>query len=239
MKKFTLFFAVAFSFVLTSSCVIDDDDDSTNSNDNTTEVVDDTEVDAVDEAAQSGWTDAEIAKANTAANVSSLSKMDKDIILYCNLARLDGAKFWRTYGKANAKGSSSYVSSLERDLSGVSNYPMFIPESSLMDAAAYHANDMQQNNFFDHSSYDGTSFGNRLYSFYEGNAIAENISAGCSTAISVVMQLLVDDGVSSLGHRKNILSSKYTAIGVKSTTHKSWGNITVQDFGDKVIDAMQ
>ena len=238
MKKFSLIFAAAFCLVFnTSSYILNED--NTDINGNSTEVVDNNDVDAVKEALQSGWTDAEIAKANTAAHVSSLSQMDKDIILYCNLARLDGAKFWRTYGKANAKGSSSNVASLERDLSMVRNYPMYIPEASLMKAAAYHANDMSQNNFFDHDSSDGTDFGDRLYSFYDGNAIAENISAGSNTAISVVMQLLIDDGVPSLGHRKNILSSKYTAIGVKSASHRSWGSVTVQDFGDRVINEMQ
>ena len=184
------------------------------------------------------FTDAEIAKANTAANIASLTQMEKDIIFYCNLARLDGSKFWAKYGN-QAKGSTAYVSSLESDLKSVKNLAMLVPEKSLMEAAAYHANDMSKNNFFDHSSSDGTSFGDRVYSFYGGNAIAENISAGMNTAIGVVMQLLVDDGLSSLGHRKNILGSKYVAIGVKTATHKQWRTVTVQDFGDKVITKME
>lgn len=186
----------------------------------------------------SAFTDAEIAKANTAANVSSLSQMEKDIILYCNLARLDGTKFWAEYGK-NAKGSTAYVSSLESDLKATKGLVMLEPEKSLMEAAAYHANDMSRNNFFDHTSSDGTSFGNRVYGFYGGNAIGENISAGMNTAIGVVMQLLVDDGLSSLGHRKNILGAKYKAIGVKTATHSTWRTVTVQDFGDKVITKME
>ncbi|MBQ2096650.1 MAG: hypothetical protein II480_00625, partial [Bacteroidales bacterium] len=63
--------------------------------------------------------------------------------------------------------------------------------------------------------------------------------AGMGTAIGVVMQLLVDDGLSSLGHRKNILGTKYVAIGVKTTTHRQWRTVTVQDFGDKVITKME
>ena len=186
----------------------------------------------------SDFTAEEIAKANTAANIASLSQMEKDIILYCNLARLDGTKFWAKYGD-QAKGSASYVSSLESDLKAVKDLKMLIPEKSLMEAAAYHANDMYRNNFFDHTSSDGTSFGDRVYSYYGGNAIAENISAGMSTALGVVMQLLVDDGVSTLGHRKNILGAKYSAIGIKTGQHKQWRTVTVQDFGDKVITKME
>ena len=185
-----------------------------------------------------GFAEAEIAKANTAAGISSLTQMEKDIILYCNLARLDGTKFWAAYGD-QATGSSAYVSSLVTDLKAISGLAMLEPEKSLMDAAAYHANDMSINNFFEHTSSDGTSFGDRVYGFYDGNAIAENISAGKNTALGVVLQLLVDDGVSSLGHRKNILSSKYKAIGVKTVTHKTWRTVTVQDFGDQVITKMQ
>lgn len=204
--------------------------------DNNSDVVADDNNDETPEV--SGFTKDEIAKANTAADINSLSQMEKDIILYCNLARLDGAKFWEAYG-SNASGSRAYVSSLESDLRAVKNHPMLIPEKSLMEAAAYHANDMSKNNFFDHSSSDGTSFASRVRSYYGGNAIAENISAGMNSALGVVMQLLVDDGLSSVGHRKNILGEQYCAIGVKTASHKQWRSVTVQDFGDKVINKMQ
>ncbi|MBR2104039.1 MAG: CAP domain-containing protein [Bacteroidales bacterium] len=209
-----------------------------NGTNNGTENNSNTENNGTENTNSSAFTEAEIAKANTAANIASLSQMEKDIILYCNLARLDGAKFWAEYG-SNAKGSNAYVSSLESDLKAVKDLAMLVPEKSLMEAAAYHAKDMSDNNFFDHTSSDGTSFGNRVYSFYGGGAIAENISAGMGTAIGVVMQLLVDDGLSSLGHRKNILGTKYVAIGVKTATHSQWRTVTVQDFGDKVITKME
>lgn len=208
------------------------DNNKTDDNQSDNNKTDDNKTDA------KGFTDAEKAQANTAAGISSLTQMEKDIIYYCNLARLDGTKFWAEYG-SQAKGSNGYVSSLEQDLKATSGLSMLEPEKSLMEAAAYHANDMSTNNFFEHSSSDGTSFGDRVYSFYGGNAIAENISAGMNSAIGVVMQLLVDDGLSSLGHRKNILGAKYKAIGVKTATHKTWRTVTVQDFGDRVITKME
>ncbi len=192
-----------------------------------------------DSPTQSQWTDEELAKANTAARCSGLAKVDKDIIFYCNLARLDGAKFWRTYGKSYAKGSASYVNSLERDLMKVKDRPMLVPEASLTRAAEAHASDMLVNDFFDHTSFDGTSFGQRVRSYYKGGFIAENLAAGYNHALSIVMQLLVDDNVPSVGHRKNILNEQYNAVGVNTTVHKTWRNITVMDFGDTVYDNVE
>ncbi|MCR5454313.1 MAG: CAP domain-containing protein [Bacteroidales bacterium] len=247
MKKFLILIGiVALGLIFyAASCLeditTDDENDDTSEavvdNNNGTQTEDNNNSEENNESNQSGFSKAEIAKANTAANVEGLSQMEKDMILYCNLARLDGAKFWEVYGKDNAEGAASYVSSLETDLKEKKDLPMLMPEKSLMVAAAYHANDMSKNNFFSHSSSDGTSFSARVRSYYGGNGIAENISAGVSTALGVVMQLLVDDGVSSLGHRVNILNKSYNAIGVKTASHQSWGSVTVQDFGDQVIDA--
>lgn len=239
MKKtmFLVGFVLSGMMFMSSTCDDNSDDDpKVVIPDNVVPTLNDTDNSNTPDA--KGFTDAEKAKANTAANVGSMSQMDKDIVFYCNLARLNGSKFWAAYGN-QASGSNAYVSSLEDDLKNTSGLAMYEPEKSLMEAAAYHANDMSVNDFFDHDSSDGTDFGDRVYGFYDGNAIAENISAGKNTALGVVLQLLVDDGVSSLGHRKNILSSKYKAIGVKTVTHKTWRSVTVQDFGDQVITRMQ
>ena len=44
------------------------------------------------------------------------------------------------------------------------------------------------------------------YCDWNGN-IAENIDFGCETGRSILCSLMVDDGVSSRGHRKNIFNS--------------------------------
>lgn len=43
------------------------------------------------------WTDAEFRKANTAANASYLSNEEKNIVMYMNLIRIDGEKFYYTF----------------------------------------------------------------------------------------------------------------------------------------------
>jgi len=46
------------------------------------------------------------------------------------------------------------------------------------------------------------------------------------------MALLIDDDVPSRGHRKNILNSKYTQVGVGlATGHATYNRVLVTDFG--------
>lgn len=182
------------------------------------------------------WSAAEASKANTAANVAEMDAEAREVVYLMNLARLDGAKFWNTYVVDNLGGrNNSYVQSLKRDLQAVKNLPMLVPDGGLINAAKYHANDMSKNNFFDHNSSDGTGCFERMNRYYKGGYRGENISSGYNTAIGVVLQLLVDEGVSSLGHRKNILSSNYKAVGVAFATHKSYRYCCVEDFGDNVL----
>ena len=50
------------------------------------------------------------------------------------------------------------------------------------------------------------------------------------TGKDIAMQLLIDHGVKSLGHRKISLSNEYSKIGVSVNTHSQWGICAVIDF---------
>lgn len=58
----------------------------------------------------------------------------------------------------------------------------------------------------------------------------ECCSYGLSNSLEIVLQLLVDEGISSLGHRKICLDSKYHSIGVSIGSHKTYGSMAVLDF---------
>ncbi|HWN68383.1 MAG TPA: CAP domain-containing protein [Haliangium sp.] len=52
----------------------------------------------------------------------------------------------------------------------------------------------------------------------------------------VVIDLFVDDGIDSRGHRKNLLSHRYNVVGVGCAPHKAYGTICVLDFAEGFED---
>jgi uncharacterized protein YkwD len=64
-----------------------------------------------------------------------------------------------------------------------------------------------------------------------GRTIGENLSySGNTSGRSHVIQLLVDEGVPSLGHRYNIFKADFKTAGVGFGVHKNYGLMTCTDF---------
>ena len=61
----------------------------------------------------------------------------------------------------------------------------------------------------------------------------ECCSYGLSNSLEIVLQLLIDEGISSLGHREICLDPKYLSVGVRIGNHKTYGSMTVLDFDFK------
>ena len=181
------------------------------------------------------WTSEQLARANTARNASYLSEQEKQVIFLCNLARMDGALFAATYLAQHTPNDPSnwYIASLYRDLQFVKGRQPLYPDKRLYATAAYHAADMGRNGRTGHTSSDGTDFADRVYGgLGEKTYIAENCSYGYNNdqAINIVVQLLVDANVPSLGHRKNILNPDLSAIGVAIAPHSTYEYMCVMDF---------
>ncbi len=175
-------------------------------------------------------------KANTAKTANYLSNNEKDVILYMNLARLDGNWFIEyVYKKKTSfvsQFSSSYRKSFVKDLKEIKDHPMLKPAKGLTKAARSHAKDMGKIGKIGHNSSDGTSTFVRIKKYAQGGYMAENCQYGHEEAIDIVLDLLIDDGISSLGHRKNILNSNFSYVGVAIEPHKVYGVNCVQDFSD-------
>jgi len=173
--------------------------------------------------------------ANTAKNISYLSQNEKQLIYLHNLVRMDPKLFNNTYVKTfyeknPRKSNSSYAKSLVRDLNNSESQQFLYSNKNLFNAAEFHANDIGKAGTTGHTSTDGSDFGTRLNKFGAKGFMAENCSYGNDDALRIIMQLLIDNNVESLGHRINILNNIYSKIGVAIRPHKKWGANAVLDY---------
>ena len=223
------------SLFLFSSCDETSDTTENNSQEQTDEKQTDDEKKNNSTDDNSVFSSEEISSLNTAANVDYLSDDEKQVILLCNLARYDGSRFRKGYAEPFLNGKSSdAIKSLFSDLEKTKGVQALKPLQAFCNSAASHAEDMGNSGNTGHNSTDGRSMSDRLWKA-NPNAmeIAENCSYGFSKPIEIVMQLLVDDGLTPPGHRNTILSDKYNVIGVAIRQHKTWKYNCVQDFADR------
>ncbi len=184
------------------------------------------------EAIWEQWDQAVIERANTAGNIDYFSEEEKQTVLLMNLARIDGTLFASTfldhYIQSTGMPKNSYVSSLYRNLNSLKELPVLNPVKDLTDIAKGHATKSGQTGHVGHKDMNkrfDPVFGPIYYH------MAENCSYGYDQALDIVLSLLIDDGIKSLGHRKNILNESYNSTGVSIQPHKEYRYNCVIDFG--------
>ena len=92
-------------------------------------------------------------------------------------------------------------------------------DDELRNVARAYSNDMLVRRFFDHTTPDGVSFDERISDRYRHRAriIGENIWSASGYSLGTIHQVaqdIVDDWMSSPGHRENILDPRFTHLGV-------------------------
>lgn len=105
-------------------------------------------------------------------------------------------------------------------------------ENILCDAATWLAEDIVKFKRRGHVASDGSSPVERVKRFgFVGSGVGENISYTEQTAREIVIVWLLDDGVMSRGHRKNILNPNYTKVGVgMHYGEDAFRSVCVMDF---------
>lgn len=242
MKHLAKLFSVVFvlaSLISVAACEPDfctGDPVNNNPEEQTEEPTEESGEQEAESAITKYFSKSQIDAAKTFESADYLTAEEKNVIFYCNLARLDGKAFVEAFLSDLKESQDSYEKSLVDTLVTVKDFPMLVPNKKLSEAAEYHANDIGKAGVVQHESTDGTKTFDRVKRYYQGGYMAENISCGYSDALNIVRQLLIDKGVESLGHRKNILGNKYCRIGVAIREHATYRHCCVQDFSDALGD---
>lgn len=106
-------------------------------------------------------------------------------------------------------------------------------DEDLVKAASFHCEDTGPAGLVGHNSSDGTSMNDRLKRYVKDRMTrGENIDYGNSNAEDIVVSLVVDDGVPSCGHLKNIMKSTFRRAGAAIGPHKQYGFMCTIDFSD-------
>jgi len=184
---------------------------------------------------RSGWN---IANADTARNVYYLSDLEKDVILETNMARSNPKKYAEMYINPNL---GAYAKECYEELIKSESRPVLFPKKGLSQAAKDHVADTGPKGITGHDGTDGSSLSSRISRYGTWNiGASENISYGYNTAREIVLQLLIDDGIESRGHRRNIMDKNSKYVGIAAGTHARSGYryryMCVQDFAVEYTD---
>jgi len=174
------------------------------------------------------------ANPDTARDAYYLSNLEKDIILEINTARKDPKKYAEMYINPNL---GAYAKECYDELVRSESRPMLFPKKGLSQAAKDHVADTGPKGVVGHNGTDGSSMSGRINRYGTwGTGASENISYGYNTAREIVLQLLIDDGVESRGHRRNIMDKNSRYIGVATGPHAIYRYMCVQDFAVDYTD---
>ena len=174
------------------------------------------------------WSPSQLDSANTAKDIDQLSDVEKEAIMYLNLARLYPKQFAQTEAKDYAGAAtmaapknSGYQRSLVNDLLKMKPIARLSFDNSVYAFAKCFAKE---------SGDRGTVGHNRKKCAKPTGFFGECCSYGMKSGKDIVMQLLIDEGLKDLGHRTIILNPAFSKVGLSVAPHKKWNTCTVIDF---------
>jgi hypothetical protein len=98
-------------------------------------------------------------------------------------------------------------------------------------ASADHVKDQGRSGKVGHAGEDQSTPSERVERYGEWKkTVGENISYGSDVPREIVIQLLIDDGVPSRGHRENILNPQFHVAGAAIGPHKEFRHMCVMDL---------
>lgn len=163
------------------------------------------------------WTKEELTKANTLAKITDLTEVEKEAVMYINLARMYPKKFVDIEVKkyqppnqayVNLLEDSPYIESLIDELNELEPTAPYVYDEDLQEFASCFAAEQGASGYMGHKRKKCAA----------GN-YAECCAYDMATGKHIAMQLLIDHDIPSLGHRINCLNPKYSKIGIGVADH--------------------
>jgi uncharacterized protein YkwD len=175
------------------------------------------------------------------ANAPGLEARVLEEVNYARTRPADFARLLRDYrnhpeeGRTSIEGPAALDEAIEF-LERQAPLPPLKADSRLARSAAGYARDQGPQGYTGHVSADGATLGDRVRRQQVWSmSTAEAISYGYENARDVVRQLIVDDGVSSRGHRKVLFDTMLRFAGVGCGPHRIYGAMCVIDFSGPMI----
>ncbi len=160
------------------------------------------------------------------SNDSFQTPTEKSILYYMNYARVKPQEFLKKYVIPNLRDTTSYYEkTLLETLRRMKPVAPLKASKKMFRLALCHAQESGRTGYVGHERRNGCSKGYSAECCAYGRA---NYSS--NAALNYVLQLLVDDGVPSLGHREIILLDGLKTAGVSIQPHTSYGENVVIDF---------
>lgn len=142
---------------------------------------------------------------------------------------IDGRKTTRTV--EGIKAVDEAIAFLKR----VEPVPALSASRPLTRAARDHVNDLGSRGLTGHAGTDNSQPADRIGRYGIPKTVSgEAITFGPISARSILIQLIVDDGVTGRDHRRNLFEPDYRVAGVAIGPHKSYEQVCVMDFADRM-----
>lgn len=185
------------------------------------------------------WPDSTLAICNTAKNTGYFSKEEKAVVFYLNLVRINPQLFAKTYLKSYidtaAIKKTKYLESLIKELNEMKALTPIKPQFDLYEVAKKHATEMGNQGKTGHVSLSGENYESRasdLSKRYE--KVMENCQYGYNDGLSIVIDLLIDEEIPDVSHRKSLLNPEVKYIGAAIRKHKVYRYNCVIELGYKL-----
>ena len=179
------------------------------------------------------------------ATTAAAGELEDGVLNEINFARAEPRRYAELLFR-EARTEGAYLNWVEYDPDALNEAVAFLRrqpplpplthDGRLAAAASDHAQSQGRRGQIGHEGPGGETPGQRLqrHGVWAGMS-AENISYGFSTPREVVAQLIIDSGVASRGHRRNIFGAGWKIAGVACGAHRVYGSMCVIDFAGALV----